>query len=644
MDNTVASTALAAAIALVHANGMTTTSIQDRMPKPDPVKVGLEITDLDKDKFDPNFTPQEVLDYSEEGAKDVSDVVAGASGLGVRASIENGVKSNSDMLKVPVKTVDEYLNAVDYSDDPDYEPSLFALKFVQFIKMVNDGKGEASPTPTFHMKMLDTAANSQKRVANLAARGTAKTSIFAEYLILYIAVYGQIDGFGWVDGIIYVSDTVENGVRSLKQNIQARYEQSDFLKTYLPECTFNQGELWFTNADGNVTGVKMFGANSGIRGVKIKAKRPQLAIFDDLLSDKNAKSDGIIEAINDTISKGANYALDPGHKKVIFSGTPFHQGDPLYRAIESGAWSANVYPIAEKFPCTREEFRGAWPERFTYDNLMEEYNNAKLEGNEAAFYQELMLRITSDEERLLRDDEILWYSKQVLLQQRNQYNFYITTDFATSENRSADPSSISVWAVNSAGHRFWVDGILKRQLMDANIDDLFRLAHQYNPMGVGIETNGQQGGFIPWIRQEMLRRNIYFDLARSVSVNGYQGSGKIGISSPTNKNKLERFLIVLPLIKQGKIWLPEEMKEAPIMIEAVKQLRSVTRRGILAREDDWLDSLSQMGLMEIWTPSEHVHAGAIPLSQTVPEDSVWGRHLAMGESQQNSDPNTGYYV
>lgn len=536
----------------------------------------------------------------------------------------------------PNKTVDDYLNEVDYSEDPNYVPSQFAVKFVDFIKMVNDGKGESSPTPTFHYKMLDSIANNNERVANLASRGTAKTSIFAEYLILYIAVYGRIDGFGDVDAVIYVSDTVENGVKSLKKNIEFRYNQSEFLKQYVPEVVFNQTELWFTNAAGRRSGVRMFGAATGLRGTKILAKRPQLAIFDDLLSDKNAKSDGIIESIEDTIFKGANHALDPMHRKMIFSGTPFNQGDPLYKALESGAWHANVYPIAEEFPCSEEDFRGAWPERFTYDFVRKEYEAAKKEGQLAAFYQELMLRITSEEDRMISDGEILWYSRDTLLQNKHQYNFYITTDFATSEARSADFSGISVWAINSAQHWFWVDGILRRQTMDRNIDDLFRLAHRYEPLSVGVEVNGQQGGIIPWIQKEQMPRNIYFNLAKSVSANG---AGRIGILSPTSKNKLERFNTVLPKFKQGKVWLPEEMRDSEIMLEAVKELKGVTTRGIVSRYDDWLDTLSQMGLMELWAPSS-IHDGSIPQHEQKSKDDFWAKF----EEPEDHNSNSSYYV
>ena len=94
------------------------------------------------------------------------------------------------MVETPkAKTVEEYLNEVSYADDSNYIPSEFALKFVNFIKLVNGAQGESNKTPVLHYRMLDKAvANSGKDLINLVHRGAAKTTLLAEYLFLYIAV------------------------------------------------------------------------------------------------------------------------------------------------------------------------------------------------------------------------------------------------------------------------------------------------------------------------------------------------------------------------------------------------------------------------------------------------------------------------
>ena len=166
----------------------------------------------------------------------------------------------------------------------------------------------------------------------------------------------------------------------------------------------------------------------------------------------------------------------------------------MIEAVESGAWDVNVWPVCERFPCSKEEFIGAWEDRFDYDFIVEQYQNAVLTGKVEGFMQELMLRISSEEERLVQDAEIREYSRVQLLSRRNQFNFYITTDFATSDKQTADFSVISVWAYNSQGDWFWVDGECERQTMDKTVNTLFRMVSEYRPQSVGIEGLGSAAG------------------------------------------------------------------------------------------------------------------------------------------------------
>ena len=201
----------------------------------------------------------------------------------------------------------------------------------------------------------------------------------------------------------------------------------------------------------------------------------------------------------------------------------------------------------------------------------------------------------SDEDRLIQDSEIIWYKRSTVLTNKGMFNFYITTDFATSENESADFSVISVWAYTANGDWLWVDGVCKRQLMDANINDLFRLAQMYKPQSVGVEVTGQQGGFIQWIQDQMMVRNCYFTLASDGN------KGKPGIRP--NTNKLVRFNTMVPVIKAHKMWFPEEMKEEPIMIEAMDEIKLASASGFRSKADDFIDTLSMLSSLQAWKPS-----------------------------------------
>ena len=494
------------------------------------------------------------------------------------------------------KSVEDYLKDISYAPNPDYIPSDFSLEFINFIKLVNGEEGEENASPVIHYQMLDEVVGSESNVCNMCARGTAKTTLLAEYLFLYLAVYGELPNFGKINLALYVSDSIENGVKNMRKNLEFRWENSDFLRKYVPYTRFTDVRWEFKNLEGQTFIVKGYGAKTGVRGAKEQAVRPQLAVLDDLVSDDDARSPTVISAIEDTVYKAIDYALHPTKNKIIWSGTPFNAKDPLYKAVESGAWAVNVYPICEEFPVPREEFRGCWEDRFTYDYVLKQYTKAFKAGKIDTFNQELMLRIMSEEDRLIRDSDIVWYKRGRVLTNKGAYNFYITTDFATSESTANDYSVISVWAYNNNGDWLWVDGICKRQLMDKNIDDLFRLVSEYSPQAVGVEISGQQKGFIAWIQQQMLDRNLFFTLASD------KNSNEPGIRPATNK--LQRFNVVVPQFKLHKIWFPEELKNEKPMQEAMDELSLAAIKGFKSKHDDFIDTISMLGVLTPWKPDQ----------------------------------------
>lgn len=525
------------------------------------------------------------------------------------------------------KKVEDYLNEICYEIDPTYIPTEFALEFINFIKLVNGAQGEEHMTPVVHYKMLDNIAGRKMNTINLCHRGVAKTTLLGEYLFLYVACFGGIPGFGEIPLALYVSDSIENGVKNMRKNLEFRWENSDFLKQYIPETRFTDIRWEFKNVSGNTFIVKGYGAKTGVRGAKEMGVRPTLAVLDDLISDEDARSATVISSVEDTVYKAVDYALHPTKSKIIWSGTPFNAKDPLYKAVESGAWYVNAYPVCERFPCSREEFRGSWPDRFTYDYVKQKYDKAVAAGKVDTFNQELMLRIMSDEDRLIQDCDISWYKRSTILNNLGKFNFYITTDFATSEKTSSDFSVISVWAYSCNGDWFWVDGIVKKQLMDANINDLFRLAQKYKPQQVGVEVSGQQGGFIPWLQNEMLVRNVYFTLATE------NNSGKPGIRP--NTNKMMRFNVVVPWFKTNKIFFPEERKTSPEMVQALDELTLVSPAGFKSKHDDFSDTISMLASLTPWRPSQEV---------TMHKDDIEDSELWEFEEEELTDRRASYIV
>jgi predicted phage terminase large subunit-like protein len=403
-------------------------------------------------------------------------------------------------------------------------------------------------------------------------------------MILYIATFGYLDGFGDVSVGMYVGDTMDNGVKNLRSNIEHRYYSSEFLQKFIPSVKFTDPEWEFTNAEGHKLCFRGFGASTGVRGFKKYGQRPQIAILDDLMSDKSAESKTIVKDIENVIYKAVRQAMHPTKRKK----------DPLYRAAGTKAWTTKAYPICQKFPCKKKEFVGAWEDRFPYEAIKQEYEILKENGRVDAFNQELMLRILSDDDRLVLDEDIVWYKRSDVLNSIQDYNIYITTDFATSETEKSDFSVISVWALDYKGVFHWIDGIVKRQDMASNVDDVFRFVKLYNPLATGVEISGQQKGFVAWLKREMTLRGIYFVLA-SDKVSREEGLRP-------NTSKLTRFNVALPLFKQRKIAFPEDLQDSDTIKEFIDELTSVTPSGFKSAHDDCADTISQIPLIEYFTP------------------------------------------
>jgi predicted phage terminase large subunit-like protein len=213
---------------------------------------------------------------------------------------------------------------------------------------------------------------------------------------------------------------------------------------------------------------------------------------------------------------------------------------------------------------------------------------------------------------LVQEGDIGWVSRKEILNNKQSYNFYITTDFATSSKQTADYVVISVWAYSKLGEWIWIDGIVERQTMTPTVNDLFRLVEEYQPQGVGVEISGQQQGFVDWLMMEMNNREKYFNLTHQ--------NGKPGIRPATDK--LSRFNMVVPLFKAGKVKFVEEMKTSRILGIFLEQISMVTKDGIKGK-DDCVDTVSMLQYMNPWTPSGNAATTVISQGKE-PIREVWG--------------------
>lgn len=485
-----------------------------------------------------------------------------------------------------------------------YMPSEEAFRFISFVRATGN---EEFSSPELHYKMADKLFSSDpadKNVLEECCRGVGKSTV-AEYAVIYAAAMGQWPGFGPCPFIIFLGASAEGNVKQFFKNVASKITNSAFLSQVVTVKRVTDKEMELVNADG----VEMFVAGKGMnvnwRGARSPSgHRPSILLADDILHNDSATSETIRKTIETNWFASALPALAPKHK-IIYIGTPISEDDLLHKLKNSGAYSVVRFPLCEKFPVPRDEYHSIWPDRFPYEYAEDMYNQFKSAGTTQLFYQEYLLQVTDLTTLLVEEDDIRWFDPTIIKKNKDAYNFYISTDFATSTKKSADYSTIGVWAVSNNNDWLLVDGQCLRQTMQENIDDLFRYVKKWNPLSVGIESSGQQGGFISIMEEMMMKRNIWFSFARK------KGSKDPGIRPVADK--MHRFVTgVQPKFKQNKVWLPKiEILETsnPRLCDLVTELTHELSRFTLAggvkalTHDDAIDLLNQLSEMELYQPA-----------------------------------------
>ena len=490
-----------------------------------------------------------------------------------------------------------------------YAPSDEALKFIAFLRATGN---EDNASPEFHYRIADALFSDDKKDWNLVIeclRGAGKSSL-VEYATIYVTALGFWPGFGPVSFIAFLGASQDGNVKQFFKNVANKIERSNFLRSLITVTRQTENELEMSNADGKLMYIIGKGMNQNFRGLRSSGKgnsgqRPTVVIADDVSSDEVMTSEAVRSTIETNWFSSVLPALDPKRHKVIYIATPLMEEDLLHKLKRSGVYRVEQFPLCEKFPVEEEDFKSVWPDRFSYEYAANLYTQYLKAGKAQSFYREFLLDVTDLSTLLVEEDDIRWFEPKLLMKNKHLYNFYVSTDFATSEKKSADYSTIGVWAIGSDGSWFLVDGQCKRQSMMENLEDLFRYAHKWKPLSVGIESSGQQGGFLSIITDMMMQKNTWFQLAKK------RGSKDFGIR-PT-KDKTTRFVTgVQPMFKQGKVWFPkpELIKHQPYLLALVEEMVNELSKFTLAggvkslAHDDCIDLMNQLSEMDTFTPDD----------------------------------------
>jgi len=569
-------------------------------------------------------------------------------------------------IHVDKYSVDDLLDAVDYTF-PGYVPSIEALDFVNFMQLVL-GEPPENKNSMAHYFMMDVIFKKvdpfkyygfqsdivrENYFAVMCHREFSKSVLLGSMFTLYMAYHGALPGFGKVNFGGYIGNSVRGGVRQNMQTIAGVYKDSDYLQDKFEKVHFTDTAVKFIrhptkNAKGIITPreakeghrtfvMEGYGAMAGPRGSRDGLVRPQFFIIDDVIKNAaDARSDVILGNVRSMIEEDIGYALHGARSFCIYIGTPFNLRDPLMNALIDGTWNPIVFPIAQKISLNmkKSEFKGSWEDRHSYEKVMVKYRTAVHKGTLPAFMQEQMLRVASEEDRLVTDNMINLFNRSDVLANGHLYNYYITTDFTTTGKRGSDYSAMAVWAINSNGDYMMVDLVVQKLELGDQYAKLMDLVSKYKRykqwIEVGIETSGQQKTHIFALKMLMAKQNNYFTVAVQ------KGKSSEGIMRTKEQgNKFEYFKLMTPAFQNGKMWFANELSESDDMKELMTELQYLSYSGIGSKHDDALDIISQLSQMPIIVPQ--FENPQLPLHSRDEHNRYW-------EAEIVEDDDTSSYI
>lgn len=467
----------------------------------------------------------------------------------------------------------------DYSKP--YRPKKESLDFFSWCNL--NLVAEDNITPRIHYEFVDMALSKENRVQVIVHRGGAKTTVLNTKLSLYVASLGycpnMLNKNGEQQSIknLMIFSGSEDQAIGLLEEIVFMWENSEVLQQTLTLEKATKKNARFRNEKGDIIYMQVKGSGQSLRGTKRAGKRPQLMLFDDILPDDALFSKTERSKVTKWFTSSVQPAVDVNFNKMIVVGTPFAEDDILLKMKRGTQYMTIECPVANVFPVKKDDIVSSWKDRFTQDVIWQLYLDAKELGEEASFYREYMLQVTSEETRVFKDSWLQYYDYDVVKENFNKMNFFTSMDIAVSTKRSGDYRVIITVAVDENRNIFIVKIDVGNYNPSEIIEVLFKHVSMYNPMETRAEKASLQQVLDHFIQLEMQRTGTYFNYS--------------GLVNNSSQQKEYRISALQPLFKTKKIWFPRDRDERSIA-ELDYEYKGFTKEGATTEHDDALDCLA----------------------------------------------------
>lgn len=468
---------------------------------------------------------------------------------------------------------------------PDYTKPYRPLKeSIEFFSWCNANLVEEdNATPRIHYQMVDNVLSKENKVQVIMFRGGAKTTTLNTKLALYTASLGYLPNFLNKEGEqqniknMMIFSGSEDQAIGLLEEIVFMWENSEVLQQTLTLEHSTKKNARFRNENGDVMYMQVKGSGQSLRGTKRAGKRPQLLLFDDILPDDALFSKTERMKVTKWFTSSVQPAVDINFNKMIVVGTPFADDDILMKMKRGTAYLTVECPVAHEFPVPQEEIVSGWSDRFTKEEIWRLYQGAKELDEEASFYREYMLQVTSEETRVFKDSWLKYYDYEKVKERFSEMNFFTSMDIAASERAAGDYRVIATIGVDKNRNWYLVKLDVGKYDPSEIIEILFKHNRMYKPLEIKAEKAALQQILDHFIQLEMERTGEYFNYN--------------GLTNNSMQGKTARITALQPLFKTGKIHLPRD-RDVESIAEFDYEFKGFTKEGAVTPHDDVLDCLA----------------------------------------------------
>ena len=440
---------------------------------------------------------------------------------------------------------------------------------------------QQNETPKTHYALIDHVMTRHQRQQVVCHRGMAKSTLVGEYLPLYIASLGHYPNFGRVENLVIFSATIDQAQEHLA-NILDFYEKSPKLQTFLKLHTKGKkkpkvDEIWFTNMKGEEIVMQAIGAGQSMRGTKKGDARPQLLIYDDIMTDDILTSELERKKLKQWFYSSVQRAVDVTHFRHIVIGTPMTEADIFWGMWQSESWHTLLLPLTQEMITNKENIISSWMDRFSPEVIWNDYLEAKSMGALSEFYREMLLQVTPQETRVFQDEWFHEVSPEDFKKNMHEMNYFTTMDFAVSEKDASDYRAIMTIAVDRSGVRYVVRIDHGRWNPSETVEILFEHFRRFRPISFKAEKAALQQVLGHYIEKQMVAENTYV-------LQDY-----LELNSKVSKHA--RILSLQPIMKQGRLKFVKGWYEAG-KAELFYEMKGYTVEGGKTKHDDLVDCLA----------------------------------------------------